>query len=271
MKRIIISLTALLVCMASFAQTAEIDTTKRERNFWRNIGDYTLGILKSASVGVEYRLKAGIALGGALPMPIPLEIREIKGFKPGLNLSIEAEIMKNFSNSDWALAFGLRFERKSMSTDARVQSYQMEMVADDGGKIDGAWTGYVNTSLDANFFTLPILAVWRMSPRWGLKFGLYGSYRASGKFTGAAYDGYLRVGDPTGEKVLLERAGYDLSEDLNRWYYGVQFGAEWRAFPHLIVGLDATCGLNSIFPKDYKTIAFAMYPMYGNLNFGYAF
>ena len=47
--------------------------------------------------------------------------------------------------------------------------------------------------------------------------------------------------------------------------------AEWRAFKHLNVYADLTWGLNDIFQKDFDTITFAMYPIYLNVGFGYAF
>ena len=48
-------------------------------------------------------------------------------------------------------------------------------------------------------------------------------------------------------------------------------GGEWRAFKHLNVYADLTWGLNDIFKKDFDTISFAMYPIYLNVGFGYAF
>lgn len=51
----------------------------------------------------------------------------------------------------------------------------------------------------------------------------------------------------------------------------MQLGGEWKAFKHLNVYADLSWGLNDIFKKDFKTITFAMYPIYLNLGFGYAF
>ena len=52
---------------------------------------------------------------------------------------------------------------------------------------------------------------------------------------------------------------------------GLQVGGEWKAYKHLNVHADLTWGLNDIFKKDFKTISFAMYPIYLNVGFGYAF
>ena len=236
---------------------------------WSSIKDYTSGILKSAAVGIEYRVKAGLAIGGTSPIPVPLEIQEITGFNPLLNAHLEGEVLKMFDDA-WGLSFGLRLESKGMKTDARVKNYNMKMVAEDG-ELAGRWTGMVETKVNNVYLTLPVLAVWRPAPRWGVKLGAYGSYLLSGHFSGAAYDGYLRVGDPTGEKVNVTSAIYNFSDDLRSWAWGVQLGGEWRAFPHLIVSADLTWGMNSIFGKDFEVITFNMYPIYGSLSFGYAF
>ena len=44
-----------------------------------------------------------------------------------------------------------------------------------------------------------------------------------------------------------------------------------RLTKHLNVNADLTWGLNDIFQKDFQTITFAMYPIYLNVGFGYAF
>ena len=51
----------------------------------------------------------------------------------------------------------------------------------------------------------------------------------------------------------------------------MQVGAEWQAYKHLSVYVDLTWGLNSIFPKDYDSITFALYPVYANAGFSYLF
>ena len=78
-------------------------------------------------------------------------------------------------------------------------------------------------------------------------------------------------GDPTGEKAEVSRASYDFSDDLRRFQWGVQVGAEWQAYKHLSVYADLTWGINSIFPKDFESISFAMYPVYLNAGFSYLF
>ena len=234
------------------------------------IADHTIGILRAATVGMEFRLKAGVALGGTAPMPIPLNIQEVTGFSPRLNLNIEAEFVQDF-NGPIGFSTGLRLETKGMRTNARVANYSMSMVSG-GQEVSGVWWGMVETQVSNNYLTLPILFLWKPSPRWDLKMGPYGSFVLGRQFTGNVYDGYLREGSPTGEKIVIEeKTPYDFSDEVSRWDWGVQLAADWRAFPHLLVGLDLTWGMKDIFKKDFETIAFNMYPVYLRLNFGYAF
>ena len=104
--------------------------------------------------------------------------------------------------------------------------------------------------------------------------GPYISYLIEGTFSGNVYEGHLRTPDATGNKIEFtgdSQASYDFSNDLHKFQWGVQFGGEWKAYKHLTVHADLTWGLNDIFKKDFETISFAMYPIYLNIGFGYAF
>ncbi len=252
-----------------FAQEESDEATKHKRT---GIKDHTVGILRAAAAGVEFRLKAGIAVGGVSPLPIPLNIQEVQGYSPGINLSIEAEFVQDF-NGSVGYSTGLRVETKGMTTNARVAGYSMSM-SDGGQEVSGVWWGMVETQVSNNYLTVPVLLLWKPSPRWDVKIGPYGSFVIGRQFTGSVYDGYLREGSPVGEKVVFEggrRAYYDFSKNLSRWDWGAQLAADWRAFPHLLVGMDLTWGLKDVFEKDFRTVAFNMYPIFLRLNFGYAF
>ncbi|MCL2328760.1 MAG: PorT family protein [Bacteroidetes bacterium] len=235
----------------------------------QEIPSQTRGIEKSAAVGVEYRIKAGIALGGISPLPLPEEIRSIEGFNPGLNLSVEGEMLKLFKDK-WGLAFGLRLETRGMSTDAKVKNYWTVMQLE-GQQMQGYFWGGVKTDVNNSFLTLPVSAVWKFNERWGVKFGGYGSYALKRSFSGSTYDGYFRAETPTGIYFEIDEINYDFSNDMRKWYWGLQAGGEWRAFSHLIVSVDLSWGMNSIFNKEFEAIAFKMFPIYGTLSFGYTF
>lgn len=233
------------------------------------------GIIWSSLRGLEYEVKAGFNIGGTSPMPLPKEIRKITGYKPTTSVSIAGDVTKWLGPAKkWGVILAVRLETKGMETKARVKNYRMEIIGNGGEKLKGNWTGRVQTKVKNSYFSVPLLATYKLSSRWHLSAGPYVSYLINGGFSGYVYDGYLREEDPTGTKVVFEgdkQASYDFTEDLRRFQWGAQIGAEWKAFKHLNVYADLTWGLNDIFHSNFQTITFAMYPIYMNVGFGYAF
>lgn len=258
MKKLILILACMMGALSAQAQ--------KERNET---------IIRSALHGLEYEIKAGFQIGGTSPLPLPAEIRSIDSYNPSLAISIEGNVTKWLGKEqNWGILLGLKLENKGMRTKATVKDYGMEIIGDGGEKVAGHWTGGVRTKVQNSYLTIPVLAVYKLSPRWNLKAGPYVSYLMSGDFSGDVYEGYLRENDPTGPKVEFtdgKVATYDFSDDLRNLQWGVQVGADWKAFKHLKVYADLSWGLNDIFVKDFNTITFAMYPIFLNVGFGYAF
>lgn len=237
--------------------------------------DRNHSIIWSSLHGWEYELKAGINIGGTSPIPLPEEIRALTGYNPNLNFSLEGNVVKWLGKAQkWGVCLGLRVENKGMEATARTKNYSMEIIGDGGERMSGNWTGRVNTKFHGSFFTIPVLATYQLNKRVYLSAGPYCSFLLDGSFDGYVYDGYLRQGDPTGTKAEFvgdSTAPYDFSDDLRTFQWGVQAGVAWKAFKRLSVHADLSWGLNDIFQKDFKTITFAMYPIYLNVGFGYAF
>ena len=259
MKKIILIICCMLSFHVSFAQNNDA------------VKDTDINLIKAALKGWHVRLGAGVSLGGTAPLPIPAEIREIRSYSPTLCIQLEGAAQKKFTKH-WGMMVGLRFANKGMETDARVKNYHMEAVSTDGtGKVNGAWTGMVKTEVDLNYLTFPLLATYSFNPRWQISAGPYFSYLVRGDFKGCAYDGYIRDLVPTGEKAEVTLATYDFSDDLRKFQCGIQFGGEFKAYKHLSVSANIQWGLNSIFPKDFQSVTFALYPIYGTIGFNYLF
>ncbi len=215
---------------------------------------------------------AGFQIGGTAPLPMPRSIRKIEGFNPLLCLSLEVQARKFFDDdARWSASIGLRFEQKGMKTDASVKGYHMEMTADDGGYMEGDWTGRVKTHVRNSYLTMPLLVHYRLSTRWSVHAGPYVSLLLDGNFDGEAYDGYLRHHDPTGEKAYVTHATYDFEKDLRRWAWGVQAGASCILLPRLEATAQLTWGMNGIFPKNYSSVTFPLYPIYARIGLNYMF
>lgn len=229
-------------------------------------------LLKAALKGWHVRIGAGLNIGGTAPLPLPREIRDIRSYSPKFNVAIEGDVHKLFNKSKWGMLLGVRLETKGMKTDAGVKNYHMEAVnADGSGKINGAWTGGVVTEVSLSCLTFPVLATYDISPRWQVSAGPYFSWIYNGKFTGEAHDGYIRDQNPTGEKAEVTRATYDFSGDLRRFNWGVQAGGMFKAYKHLAVRADLQWGLNGIFPSDFSSVTFDLYPIYATVGFAYLF
>lgn len=225
--------------------------------------------------GWEYEIKAGFNIGGTAPLPLPEEIRKIDSYAPGIAISIEGNATKWLDDTKkWGLTLGIRLENKNMTTEATVKNYGMKIINTNGGELKGLWTGGVKTKVKNSYLTIPVLGNYQISKRWKVVAGPYFSYLIDGDFSGHVYEGHLRTPDQTGSRVDFTGesiASYDFSDNLRKFQWGVQVGGEWKAFKHLNVFADLNWGLNDIFKKDFDTISFAMYPIYFNVGFGYAF
>ncbi|MHC5202492.1 porin family protein [Myroides sp. LJL110] len=227
---------------------------------------------------VAYQIRAGFNLGGFSPVPLPAEIRQIKGFNPKLNLTIEGKATYWFSKGNskhlWGVTGGIRLENKAMRTDARVKNYGMEIIGDAGEKVAGNWSGGVKTTVVNSYVTIPIAVSYALNHKWEFSLGGFYSLAIERDFSGYVYDGYLREGGPTGNKVDFmgnNVANYDFSDQLRKSIYGIEIGSSWKATRNFNVFANLNMGLNNIFRSDFKTITFDMYPIYLNVGFGYTF
>ena len=257
-KRYIIGIFA--VALGSIAATAQVDRSA--------------GIIRSMLHGVEYEVYAGANIGGASPLPLPAEIREINSYNPQLNFHIGANVTKWLDvQKKWGVAVGLRLERKGMETKATVKNYGMAIIQD-GATVSGRWTGKVQTRYHTQQLVVPITAVFKAHRRLKVHAGPYLAFAFSNDFDGYVYEGYLRDGDPTGTKWSFEgdaRASYDFGDDLRHFQWGMQGGVTWTAYKHLLVNANLAWGCNDIFKSSFKTVTFNLYPIYLNFGFGYLF
>ncbi len=258
MKKYIALWAAILFCIRLAAQESSNQT-----------------LSNATSHGWEFELKAGFNIGGTAPLPFPEEIRSIDQYNPTLAITVEGNMTKWLGTQKrWGFTTGLRLENKGMRAKATVKNYGMEIIGNDGNRLAGSWTGGVRTKVQNSYLTLPLLASYKLSNRVGLKAGPYFSYLLDKDFCGHVYEGYLRVDNPTGDRVNFYEdaiATYDFSDDLRKFQWGLQVGIDWRAYKHLTTHLDLNWGLNDMFKKDFKTITFNMYAIYLNVGFGYAF
>lgn len=216
------------------------------------------------------KARAGYVIGGTTPLPLPAEIRSINGFTPNGGLTFGLDGYKQF-NTHWALGAGLHFFMEGMGTGADVKNYHMGIKMDED-YLEGQFTGTDETNVRMGGFTIPVTAAYRISPRWTVSAGPYLSVITSRDFSGSVYDGYLRVNDPTGEKIVISRenpATYDFSSDMRRVQWGVEVGFEWKATRTIGVLGGIDWGVSDVFRSDFQTVDFPMYPIYATIGVTY--
>lgn len=220
---------------------------------------------------LQYSVRLGYNIGGTAPVGMPKEIRALNSYKLKSNLSYGVDVYKKLRGR-FGLMTGLRLENKGMEIDATVKNYHISMTRG-GETLTGYFTGRDVIEVDEWLLTVPVLATCDFG-RWRLKFGPYVSYLLSRKFEGYAYDGYIRVGDPTGMKVELghtetERGSYDFSREMRRIQLGVNIGADWRFSRRWGAYGDITWGVTGVHKSSFHTIEQTLYPIFGTIGATY--
>ncbi|MDE5876102.1 MAG: PorT family protein [Muribaculaceae bacterium] len=230
--------------------------------------------VKEFFAGLEYEVNAGTNIGGASPIPLPSEIRKIDSYNPDLNLQIGVSARKWLGDKEkWGVGLGIRLETKGMKTKATVKNYGMEII-DNGKTLKGRWTGKVQTKYHSRQLVIPLTAFYKLNRRIRFNVGPYLSYAFSNDFGGYVSDGYLREGDPTGNKISFgadSKASYDFGEQLRKFQWGMQLGGSVTVYKQLAVNANLEWGCNDIFNSSFKTVSFNLYPIYLNLGFAYIF
>ncbi|MBF1436798.1 MAG: PorT family protein, partial [Prevotella micans] len=124
--------------------------------------DRTEALILSENNGWEYEVKAGINIGGASPIPLPVEIRKVESYSPKFNGTIEGVVTKWLgAEKKWGISAGLKFEEKGMITGAQVKAYGMEIISE-GSRVSGLWTGHVKTNYNSTMLTIPVMANYKL-------------------------------------------------------------------------------------------------------------
>lgn len=224
---------------------------------------------------LEYQIRVQLSLGGASPLGLPAQIREIESFKPANVFGIEGNVTKWLSDKqEYGIRTGLKYEGRGMKTQARVKNYYTQIEDETGAQTKGYFTGHVITEMKNTYLTIPLSFVWNATKHWNFYGGFYFSRILGKSFTGYIHDGDFREGTPIGELTTFEGTAqglYDFSKDLKRFQWGNQIGAEYKTSRNFRIFADFTMANNQLFKSDFESITFKMYNIYGNIGFGHTF
>lgn len=216
-------------------------------------------------------VRAGYSLGGTAPVGLPASIRKLNSYKLTPSFMAGADVQREISGP-WGVMAGLRIENKGMDEDAKVKNYHLTMIRG-GESLEGRFTGNVRTKVKQWMFTIPVQATFTTG-KVRIKAGPYVSWLFSKSFEGRAHSGYLRVGNPTGAKVIIgstkdTRGSYDFSDNMRRMQVGVGAGADWQAFNKTMLFAELNWGLSGIHHSSFKTIEQTLYPIYATVGVAY--
>ncbi|MGL4229363.1 MAG: porin family protein [Tannerellaceae bacterium] len=219
----------------------------------------------------EYKVFAGQNFGGTTPLPLPAEIRKINYYHPLFAPTLDFHITRWF-NPQWGLTAGIGIDIKGMSISADVLYMQTKLTVGEGtntGIFSGTFSGKNKTRAKNGYITVPVLASFKPNPKWEFGLGVYTAFLQDAQFEGSAYEGYIRSGGPTGDKIQVDEATFDFSDEVKKVDFGFQANADWNFTRKMFLAGQLTWGVVPIFPSNFDGISYKMYNIYFMLGLGY--
>lgn len=258
------SVEATTVSETQFEASAESDTIVAKVRVKPTFEDFTTTLK-----GFGYGYRIGFTIGGITPVPLPAEIREMVSFSPNGAFMQEIYGYKMLGEKQrLGIYFGERLAIEGMNAEARVKNYSMS-IEQDGDYISGYFTGIDKTEAKLISLKLPLEFMVRVSPRLDFRVGPYAQINLHKEFKGEVYDGYLREGNPTGQKIVFSdgsTASYDFSNDVKHFISGAEVAADFKINKYFGVFGNLDLGFGSVFPENFETITFKMYPIFFSLG-----
>ena len=236
--------------------------------------EYKNELHKFFNKNTEYQLRAQFSIGGTSPLGMPREIRSIKSYNPTLQLGLEANAAKWFSDDQkWGVRVGVKVESRGMKTKAKVKDY-LTRIFYENAELRGYYRGSVHTNVKNTYLTFPISVLYGVNENLNVYGGFYISALIDKTFDGYVYDGVFRKETPIGDAIIFEgnsRGDYDFSDQVRRFQWGTQIGTEYQINSHFKLFGELNYGINSLFNSDFDAISFSMHNIYLNLGFAYKF
>lgn len=232
-----------------------------------------VAIAQSNNKILQFRLTAGLNIGGLSPIPLPDNIREIKSFDPGFNPSLGVEGLYQFRNK-WSVGISPRLEYKGMKVKDRVMYFHTLIQMGEGASaasFEGDFSGINYTESKNLYLGVPVFVQFTPGEKWHYRLGGYFAFLLDSRFKGTVSDGYIRNGGSLGEKVEVSSASFDFSDKVRKSDYGIYAGISRDLNARFSVDLGLQWGLRSAFPSSFSGISFPMYNIYGQLGMGYKF
>lgn len=223
----------------------------------------SINVVSNDWTGWGYGYRLGFTIGGITPVPLPAEVREMMTFSPNGAFMQEIYGYKLFKEK-FGFYFGERLAIEGMNVEARVKNYHMS-IEQGGDYISGYFTGVDKTEAKLISVKIPLEFMARINSRLDLRVGPYIQINLHREFKGEVYDGYLRENTPIGQKIVFSdgsTATYDFSEDVKKAGFGAEVAADFQIKNDFGIFANLDYGFRSVFPDDFETISFKMYPIF---------
>ncbi len=219
----------------------------------------------------EFQVFAGFNMGGTTPVPLPAEIRSLNSWNPGLGGALAFRTTR-WVTPAWGVTSGLAIDIKGMKVSADVKYWYTSLMVGEGdntGHFAGTFSGENHTTARNGYLVIPLMAAWRPADRWTFRLGGYVASLQDARFEGTASDGYIRNGGPTGDRINIDRASYDFSDELRKTDAGLMASADWTFTRRLAVTGQFSYGLVPVFPSGFEGVSYSMYNVYLMLGLAY--
>lgn len=217
---------------------------------------------------IKQYVQLGINMGALMPIGLPNTIREIESYNPGFNPVIGYELVYPLTDK-WSVGGGVKFEYKGMSVEDSVLYFHTIITTgtgDDAAQFEGDYSGHNTTNVRNAYLTIPIHAVYSLSEKWRFELGVYAAFLINGTFDGDVTDGYIRKDDSLGEKIYIDEATFDFSEEQNEFDFGIQGSAHYALGERLGLAAGFSWGFIPNFPSDFKGLEYPLYNVFGNIG-----
>lgn len=214
-------------------------------------------------------VEVGTKIGGAAPLSMPVEIREIKSFRPAMPFFVGAKA--NYAiDQHWGVRAGLVLDGKGMKTEANVKGYKTTFNAaeDPSENVRGYYYGDISTNVENLYLTVPLQATYQFGEHWNVQAGPYVSFAVMKKFYGEAIEGYMRDEEPTGEKIGINNTAYDFKNSIRNVDVGMSLGGKYSFAQRYYALAQFDYGFNSIMKTGFESISFDMHNIFMNIGVG---
>lgn len=217
----------------------------------------------------QFDAEAGTKIGGASPLSLPVEIREIKSYRPAAPFYVGAKVSYAITNK-WAVRSGLVFEGKGMKTEANVKAYKTTFNADEdpNQNVKGYYYGDISTNVENLYLTIPVQSQYQLSESWSLLAGPYISFAVNRRFYGEAIEGYIRDETPTGEQIGIANAAYSFDRSIRKVDVGMSISGKYDFAKRYYATAQFDYGFNNIMKVGFESISFPLHNIFMNVGLG---